>query len=370
MFSVQVAYLHTAEGRAPDGPVLISTFVGSHRHSPVSKQVHTTTVRRTKMNKEQSRRCQFALIAVAIASIILLVASSRTNAQAGIGKKYGSRDPRTCADRTQPKGNTITAAKAKEYIECSEFYDTQNLYLVDEVVVQTGSSRPYNPREDMRVSNIDVRIPVTPIRGHLKKYQCGQVNDIKHNAGENCFIYDWQNAKGLCYKDSFGDWQCTMSDGTAILPVKKDVPPPGGATVKNTPVDQTPAQTQQPGANAQKTENKDQENLDQNGYPKPDFSDMEKYFDIVRYEYSDSTFGNTLNVWAKPKTEVGQRGGMGSYWIQYLDKDGALVFDEQPLNDNELNLKPLGQTAKTSALAPSATKMKKVATIKIVKHGV
>jgi hypothetical protein len=61
---------------------------------------------------------------------------------------------------------------------------------------------------------------------------------------------------------------------------------------------------------------------------------------------------------------------MGSYWIQYLDKDGALVFDEQPFNDNELNLEPLGQTAKTSALAPSATKMKKVATIKIVKHGV
>jgi hypothetical protein len=304
------------------------------------------------------QRLSFSVITVA-AAVMALLATVSVNAQPGSGKKFGARDPRTCADRTQPKGNTISAAKAKEYIECSEFFDTQNLYLNEEVFVQTGSPRPYNMNNDIRVPNIDVRIPITPIRGHLKRYQCGQVNDIKHNAGENCFIYEWQHAEGLCYKDSFGDWRCMMRDSTAILPAQKDVPPPGGATVKNTPVDQS----------AKKTENQAENKQDGgNGSPKPDFSAMEKYFDIVRYEYGDSTFGNTLYVWAKPKTEIGQRGGIGSYWVQYLDKDGALVFDEQPLNDNELNLKPLGETAKTSALAPPEAKMKRVASIRIVKH--
>jgi hypothetical protein len=317
-----------------------------------------------KKQNNQSR-----VLVLIITAIIFLVASGSTFAQAGIGKKYGSRDPRTCTDRTQPKGNTISATKAKEYIECSEFFDTQNLYLNEEVVVQTGSPRPYNRNEDLNVSNIDVRIPVTPIRGHLKRYQCGQVNDIKHNAGENCFVYDWQHAHGLCYKDSFGDWRCTMADETAQLPVQKDAAPPGGATVKNKPVDQKKEENPNPPNDEQKRVNKhDEAEHDENGYPKPDFSVMEKYFEIVKYEYGDSTFGNTLYIWAKPKTEIGQRGGIGSYWLQFLDKDGALVTDEQPLNDNELNLKPLGEVAKTNGLAPSKAKMKKVASIRIVRH--
>jgi hypothetical protein len=319
------------------------------------------------MGNRMNQRRPFGLLAAA--TVIILLGAFQTFAQPGVGRKFGARDPRVCADRTQPRGNTISAAKAKEYIECSEFFDTQNLYLFDEVVVQTGSPRPYNRNEDLNVSNIDVRIPVTPIRGHLKRYQCGQVNDIKHNAGENCFVYDWQHAHGLCYKDSFGDWRCTMADETAILPVQKDAAPPGGATVKNRPVEQKEEQTPTPNTGAQKTEDQPEDaDRGENGYPKPNFSAMEKWFDIIRYEYGDSTFGNTLYIWAKPKTEIGQRGGMGGYWVQFLDKDGALVIDEQPLNDNELNLKAPGETAKTSALAPSEAKMKKVAAIKVIRR--
>src|ERR1700761_2204098 len=107
-----------------------------------------------------------------IAGIILFGASVSVFAQAGLGKKYGARDPRTCTDKSQPKGNAIFADKAKEYFLCSEYSSGQNLYLYDEVTLQTGKARPYNIREDINAPNIDTTIPVTPVRGSFKLYQC------------------------------------------------------------------------------------------------------------------------------------------------------------------------------------------------------
>lgn len=43
------------------------------------------------------------------------------------------------------------------------------------------------------------------------------------------------------------------------------------------------------------------ESKDENGFPKPDFSEMEKYFDIVKYEYD--RIRQRLNFVSKMKKE-------------------------------------------------------------------
>jgi hypothetical protein len=89
-----------------------------------------------------NQRRPFGLLA-AIAALILLVASGSVFAQPGVGKKFGTRDPHTCPDSSTPAGKTITAAKAIEYVYCHESYDTQSIYLYDEVTVkQVGNPSP------------------------------------------------------------------------------------------------------------------------------------------------------------------------------------------------------------------------------------
>ena len=70
---------------------------------------------------------------------------------AGVGAKYAARDPRTCADTKSPTNGAISAAQATKYIICNqerEFGD--NLYLVENVKVTIGGSRPYSYGSDSR----------------------------------------------------------------------------------------------------------------------------------------------------------------------------------------------------------------------------
>jgi hypothetical protein len=313
------------------------------------------------MKNHVNQRRHFGLLG-AIAALVLLSAF-QAFAQPGIGQKYGTRDPHTCPDNTVPKGNTITAGKAKEYVYCQEYYDTQNMYLYDEVTVkQVGSPRPYNIREDINVPNIDVRIPVTPIRGSLKTYQCHQVSEYMHNAGHNCDTGYEPNAVGLCYKDSFGGWHCAMVDTKTNQNLDRGVAPPGGAPAADTPADTVTKQNPQPRNDQQKTENKDDRNLDENGFPKPDFSAMEKWFEIVKYEYNDD---GKLYIWTKRKNEAVNPG----FVMEYRDKDGVLVTYQRPIPDTSLNAAAVGEVVKTYSSIPSEAEMKRVATVTLVRRG-
>ena len=134
------------------------------------------------------------------------------------GNKYGTRDARTCDDKKAPARGAISAALATKYFICeAEGVKGSELYLVENVKTEVGGSRPFNPRDDVNYYNIDVRFPVYPIRGSFTMYQCVPVeNDPKfptyNNVGENCSRYENRNAKGSCYKTTFGDWRCTMAD--------------------------------------------------------------------------------------------------------------------------------------------------------------
>ena len=139
-------------------------------------------------------------------------ANADANANAN---KYGTRDARTCKDMKAPVKGAPTAALAKQYVICDiEKVSGPYLYLVENVRVEVGDGRPFNPNLDINVPEINVRLPIYSIRGSLTKYQCYEVNlNFTVSApGKNCTRYEEPKAKGDCYKTTFGDWRCTMTD--------------------------------------------------------------------------------------------------------------------------------------------------------------
>ena len=216
----------------------------------------------------------------------------------GIGTKYAARDPRTCADKTSPKIGAPSPAQAAQYVVCSSEHVINDLYLVENVSVQIGKGRPYNIREDINFPDIDTKFPVYPIHGSLTKYDCGVIYLDRSNLNRNCSVYDQSNAKGACYKDNFGDWRCAMTDASGRL-IAENQPPPGREVVKTAPKDKSTAQNNQPNTETQA------ENKDEPDYPKPDFSAMEKWFEIIRYEYVP--LEKTMYVYLKPKVDYRNR---------------------------------------------------------------
>ena len=137
-----------------------------------------------------------------------------TNANSN-ANKYGTRDAQTCKDMKAPVKGAPTAALAKQYVICDiEKVSGPYLYLVENVTVEVGGGRPYNPNADINVPEINVRLPIYSIRGSLTKYQCYEVNPnfTVSAPGKNCSRYEEPKAKGDCYKTTFGDWRCTMTD--------------------------------------------------------------------------------------------------------------------------------------------------------------
>jgi hypothetical protein len=304
----------------------------------------------------------------AIAAVILLAASDSVFAQPGSGRQFGTRDPHTCPDSSEPRGNTITATKAVEYVYCKESHDTQNIYLYDEVTVkQVGGPRRYNPNQDANVWNIDVSKPVVPIRGSRKQYQCHLVDET--NIGKNCNVTDEPNAEGLCYRDKFGNWQCSMADlGTAQL-LARGAPPPGGAVAPRAPTAPRGGQKPQPNNDRQQPENKQGEDKkadaakDENGYPMPDMSAMDKWYEITKLEYGDPATDRLAHYVFKPKIEHYARAAL-NFQAQYFDKDGNLIGSYPVYADH---FTEVGEVGKGDFGMPSEKEMEKVASVKIVR---
>ena len=148
-------------------------------------------------------------------------AAPKFGSNAGVGAPYGARDPRTCPDRKQPTDGAVSPAQAAAYVTCTwEGESANQLYLVDHVeVTGVAKGRPYNPVEDRNMTDIDIEAPVYAIQGHFEKYQCDHLVTpglravgFEDNKGHNCREYDQPEASGLCYKNTFADWHCSMLD--------------------------------------------------------------------------------------------------------------------------------------------------------------
>lgn len=148
------------------------------------------------------------------------------HAHAGIGDRYGTRDPRTCESSREPVSGALTLEHAKRYVICQ--YEREfNVFggvldLIDSIQLELGKSRVANPMTD-RLIDIDYDAPVYPIRGEYVKYRCRPYTyrntmtaAAPRNTGRegdypgNCSRQIHSDAMGLCFKTTFGDWRCVM----------------------------------------------------------------------------------------------------------------------------------------------------------------
>ena len=322
------------------------------------------------MKKQISKK--EALILTAIATIILLGAGvsmfaqgGRTSVktQTGVGQPFGARDPETC----QATGGSRmpSAAEAIASFKCGFEGETSNyLTLVEDVSVQIGKAHPYDPNFGSFEPNIDTKYLIYPIRGSFQRYKCSPVSDYSQNKGRNCWIDDHPHAEGECYKTEWGDWHCFMLDKDKKT-VAENVPPPGAKTTDNAA--QNTAKKNNPAPkNANKTaDNTPAKNADettaQTEYPTPDFSEMEKWFDIVKYEYGDLAGGDAnIYVWVKPKVPYDVR--PDAFNVTFTDKDG--VQTRYPLAVGNITE---GDTGKAWGRAPTEREMEKIVSVKVTR---
>jgi len=150
-------------------------------------------------------------------------------ALAGPGAKYGTRDPATCADASQPKSGAPSAAQAAKYLACDQEKESgDQLYLIANAKVQVaGTSRRYNPNHDAG-TGVDEKKPVYDIRGSFDHYACSQLTSYsaKTNPGKQCAVSHETAAAGNCHHDTFGDWHCTMIDPMHLKFDEDHVAPP------------------------------------------------------------------------------------------------------------------------------------------------
>lgn len=83
---------------------------------------------------------------------------------------------------------------------------------MENVQVQVGAGIPY---ADRSLPEIDVNHPVYPIRGSYLRYQITRLAAYTGPPGKNASCYNNPKATGYCYKTTFGDWRCDMSDPNA-----------------------------------------------------------------------------------------------------------------------------------------------------------
>lgn len=305
------------------------------------------------MTKRSLQQWQ-SLLPITITAVFMLAALAAPSfAQNGIGKKYNSRDPRPCSEAAS-KTKAPTVAEAVASVICNTEHEAgiETLVLADEVkVTQIGKGTPYNRNVGGNFSDIDPDFLIYPIRGSFKLYHC-TLSDGKTRE-KSCNLTEQPNATGRCYKNGFGQWLCSMSDGTVKDSIK--VFPPGGTKgAVDAPDKDKPTETKDDNQTTGKTADKDE-----NGFPKPDFSEMEKYFEIVRTDY-DFTLGRfNMLVKATKKTNVFE------WYLTFYDADGIKV-KEASFNANIGALEP-GAPTKIYGYTPTEKEMKQVTRIVVTR---
>ena len=100
---------------------------------------------------------------------------------------------------------------------------------------------------------------------------------------------------------------------------------------------------------------------DANGFPKPDLSALEKWYDIVKYEYAPDE--GKLYIYVKPKTENRET----EFFMEFKDKDGILIWTRDRthfvLMPGELDAK-VGDTVKVYVYIPNENLLKQAVSAK------
>jgi hypothetical protein len=258
------------------------------------------------------------------------------------------------------------AAEAAASVICNGEGERGNesLFLLEDVkVTQIGKGSPYKPGVDFNVDDLDPHFLIYPIRGSFKKYQCGKPD--ASDGGKSCRLYDEANAQGRCYKDTFGQWQCSMDDKTVGFNDYTEVAPPGGAVNQTDATTKKLAANNQPKTNGQTAEKKTEVAVekDENGFPKPDFSALEKWYQITRYEYAP--IEKKLYIYFK--TDVAYRERPSTFKMEYRNKDGMLMLDTTLSWMMGFPNAEVGELTKGYVNMPSEKTMQDVVSVKVVR---
>jgi len=128
--------------------------------------------------------------------------------------QFEMRNPRVCAKVTHvPSVTEATVMVQCEWESASRTSGSSpSFQLVTDVSVEIGSSKPYNPRMDSALDDIDPSSNVYPLRGSSTSYWCTPANAI--NRGKNCGKSSGgQDGHGACWHTQFGEWRCFMTMG-------------------------------------------------------------------------------------------------------------------------------------------------------------
>jgi hypothetical protein len=160
-------------------------------------------------------------------------------------------------------------------------------------------------------------------------------------------------------------------DSNNAANIRHDVPPPkgknndarndeptnpesGGTKNVKQPADVKPAKQ-----TAGTKDQPDAAERNEDGFPKPDFSEMEKYFEIVKYDYNPVDGRVTFVVKAKRQTNIFR------WYLTAYDADGVKV-SETSFNGNVVSPE-IGEPTRIYSFAPNEREIKKVTRIAFVR---
>ena len=100
--------------------------------------------------------------------------------------------------------------------------------------------------------------------------------------------------------------------------------------------------------------------------PKPDFSAMEKWYEIIRYEYPEAP-ERDMNIYFKPKVDLEKR--MTAFQMEFRDKDGIIlgVSTAWICCSSQLAYTKTGETGKATVQVPSEREIDRVVSAKVVR---
>jgi hypothetical protein len=140
--------------------------------------------------------------------------------QAGVGKKYDTRDPFVCKSTKEPATGAPSSSQITEYVKCQEEKTGGCcIWLMENVQPEVGKSRPFSS-SDAWIHDIDNSQPVYPIRGTYDAYQCSPPSvsgGFGAPKGQNCSVKKADPFVDICYETTFGDWKCQVHDTTDPL---------------------------------------------------------------------------------------------------------------------------------------------------------
>jgi hypothetical protein len=135
--------------------------------------------------------------------------------------KFQTREPRKCSQVKSPP----SVGQAAALIQCQrEQMNAHEDWITTNVQVEMAAQRAFIYETDSGLPEIDTASKVIPLRGSLNGYICAVIGEVNGVQGKNCMRGVVAEAKGACWKTTFGDWKCN-EDGV-INPTTFGEPPP------------------------------------------------------------------------------------------------------------------------------------------------